>query len=84
MYLDTKRCFLFGKNIILKVGENMQKIKKFFAGVKKEMSRVRWPKKKDMIKYSVAVLVCIIVFAAFFVASDFIIAGARSLAEGLK
>ena len=55
----------------------MQKIKKFFAGVKKEMSRVRWPKKKDMIKYSVAVLACIIVFAAFFVASDFIIAGAH-------
>ena len=62
----------------------MQKIKKFFAGVKKEMSRVRWPKKKDMIKYSVAVLACIIVFAVFFVASDFIIAGARSLVEGLK
>jgi len=62
----------------------MGKIKKFFAGVKKEMERVRWPQKKDMVKYSVAVLVCIIFFAAFFVASDFIIAGARSLAEGLK
>ena len=62
----------------------MQKIKNFFASVKKEMSRVRWPKKHDMIKYSVAVLACIVVFAVFFVASDFIIAGARSLAEGLK
>ena len=49
----------------------MQKIKKFFAGVKKEMSRVRWPKKKDMIKYSVAVLACIIVFAAFFINGEF-------------
>ncbi|MCI9084051.1 MAG: preprotein translocase subunit SecE [Bacilli bacterium] len=62
----------------------MEKVKKFFAGVKKEMSRVRWPQKKEMIKYSVAVLVCIIVFAIFFVASDFIIAGARTFAEGLK
>ncbi len=62
----------------------MKKIKRFLAAVKKEMSRVRWPKKKDMVKYSIAVLVCIIVFAAFFVASDFIIAGARTLAEGLK
>lgn len=62
----------------------MEKVKKFFAGVKKEMSRVRWPQKKEMIKYSVAVLTCIVVFAVFFVASDLIIAGARTLAEGLK
>ncbi len=59
----------------------MKKIAGFLAGVKKEMGRVRWPKKKEMIKYSVAVLVCVVVFAAFFVASDFIIAGIRTLAE---
>lgn len=53
----------------------------FIAGVKKEMSRVRWPKKKEMIKYSTAILICILVFAAFFVASDVIIAGIRSLVE---
>ncbi len=62
----------------------MQKIKKFFASVKREMERVRWPKKKDMFKYSLAVLACIIVFAVFFVASDFIIAGGRTAMEGLK
>ena len=84
MYVDTKGCFLFRKNIKLKVGEYMQKIKKFFAGVKKEMGRVRWPKKGDMIKYSVAILVCIIFLALFFVASDLIIATARSFMEGLK
>ena len=62
----------------------MQKIKRFFAGVKKEMSRVRWPKKKDMIKYSVAVLACAAVLALFFVCSDLIIAGIKTLVEGLK
>ncbi len=62
----------------------MQKIKNFFASVKKEMGRVRWPKKNDMLKYSIACLSCIIILAVFFVASDFIIAGARSLVEGLK
>jgi len=76
--------FFIWKKHKLKVGECMGKIKRFFAGVKKEMERVRWPQKKDMVKYSVAVLVCIVFFGAFFVASDFIIAGARSLAEGLK
>ena len=62
----------------------MQKIKKFFAGVKKEMSRVRWPKKKDMIKYSIAVLACAIFLGLFFVFSDLIIAGIRSLVEEFK
>ncbi len=59
----------------------MKKIGKFFVGVKKEMSRVRWPKKKDMVKYSLAILACIIVFAVFFVASDVIIAGIRTFVE---
>ena len=62
----------------------MQKIKAFFAGVRREMKRVRWPQKKDMLKYSIAILVCIIFFAVFFVFSDLIIAGIRTFLEGLK
>ncbi len=62
----------------------MGKMKKFFAGVKKEMGRVRWPKKKDMIKYSIAVLACALILALFFVFSDLIIAGVRTFVEGLK
>ncbi|MBQ9011771.1 MAG: preprotein translocase subunit SecE [Bacilli bacterium] len=61
----------------------MQKIKKFFAGVKKEVSRVRWPQKKDMLKYSIAVLLCIVFFGVFFVLSDLIIAAIRTFMEGL-
>ena len=60
----------------------MEKVKKMFLGVKKEMTRVRWPKRKEMIKYSIAVLICIIVFALFFVFSDLIIAAIRSFVEG--
>ncbi len=60
----------------------MEKLKKLFMGVKKEMTRVRWPKRKEMIKYSIAVLACIIVFALFFVFSDLIIAAIRSFVEG--
>jgi len=58
-------------------------MKKFLKGVKNEMKKVRWPKKKEMIKYSLAVLICVVVFAVFFIASDLIIAGARTLIEGL-
>ena len=62
----------------------MEKVMNFFAGVKKEMGRVRWPKKDEMIKYSIAVVVCIIIFAAFFVCSDLLLAAVRSLVEGWK
>ena len=62
----------------------MEKVMNFFAGVKKEMGRVRWPKKDEMIKYSIAVVVCIIIFAVFFVCSDLLLAAVRSLVEGWK
>ena len=29
----------------------MKKIKKFFSEVKKELDKVKWPTKKDMVKY---------------------------------
>ena len=44
----------------------MKGIKKFFGEVRKELSKVKWPSKKDMIKYSIATIVFVIFFAAFF------------------
>lgn len=52
----------------------MKKIAKFFKGVKKEVSRVRWPNKKEMTKYSIATIVFIIFFSLFFYAFDAIVA----------
>ena len=34
----------------------MKKIKKFFSEVKKELSKVKWPNRKDMVKYSIATI----------------------------
>ena len=34
----------------------MKKVMLFLNGVKKELSRVRWPDKKYMFKYSIAVI----------------------------
>ena len=53
--------------------------KKPLAGVRNEFKQVRWPKKNEMIKYSIAVLLCIILFALFFMLSDVIIAGIRTV-----
>ena len=44
----------------------MKKIKNFFKDVKKEVSKVKWPTKKDMFKYSLTVILFIVFFALFF------------------
>ena len=44
----------------------MKGIRKFFGEVRKELSKVKWPTKKDMVKYSIATIVFVIFFAAFF------------------
>ena len=61
--------------------EKAPKVKKesFFTGVKKEMKHVRWPLRKEMVKYSIATLSFIIFFALFFVVTDLIIAGIKML-----
>ena len=46
----------------------------FFKEVKSEVSKVKCPSKKDMIKYSVATIVFIVFFALFFYLIDLIIA----------
>ena len=51
----------------------MKSLARFFVGVKKEMKKVRWLNKKEMVKYSVAVLSIMIFFGLYFFASDFII-----------
>ena len=48
--------------------------KKLFAGVRSEMAKVKWPSKKDMIKYSIATIVFIIFFGLFFYCIDLLLA----------
>lgn len=51
----------------------MKKLARFFVNVKKEMKKVRWPKKKEMIKFSTATIAVICFFMLFFSLSDGII-----------
>ena len=48
----------------------MKKIARLFVDVKKELKRVRWPKKKDMIVYSAATILSLVFFMAFFTLID--------------
>lgn len=59
----------------------MKKLVRFFISVKEEMKKVKWPSKKEMIKYSIATLTFIIVFALFFTLSDAVFAGLTKLKE---
>lgn len=52
----------------------MKKIRTFFIGVRKEMGKVKWPSKKELIKYSVATLSCILFFGIFFALTDVVLA----------
>lgn len=57
----------------------MKKLARFFIGVKSEMKKVRWPLKKEMIKYSIATVVFVIFFCMIFSLTDIIIAGLRTM-----
>ncbi|MBQ8871767.1 MAG: preprotein translocase subunit SecE [Bacilli bacterium] len=57
----------------------MKKLARFFISVKEEMKKVKWPTRKEMIKYSGAALTFIIVFALFFTLTDLAIAGLKML-----
>jgi preprotein translocase SecE subunit len=66
------------KNTNLKVGELIMKsIAKFFVSVKKEMKKVRWLKKKELAKYSIATISFIVIFMGFFALSDAILSAIR-------
>ena len=47
---------------------------KFFKEVRSEVSKVKWPSKKDMVKYSLATIIFVVFFALFFYGIDAIIA----------
>ena len=63
----------------MKVGYFMKKLARFFANVKKELKKVRWPNKKEMIKYSLATISIIIVFGIFYTAIDLVSAAIKML-----
>ena len=55
----------------------MKKIAKFLVGVKKEMKKVRWPNKKEMITYSIATISFVLIFGVFFTGLDLILSGIK-------
>ena len=50
----------------------------YFKGVKKEISRIKWTSKKELLKYSVSTVVFMLFFGFFFYANDLLVALLRS------
>ena len=53
--------------------------KSFYNEVKSELKKVKWPSKKEMIKYSVSTLCFVILFALFFFGIESIFAFIKGL-----
>ncbi len=56
----------------------MSKISDYFKGVKKEISRIRWTSKKELVKYSLSTIVFMTFFGVFFYVIDLLVAILRS------
>lgn len=53
----------------------MQRIINFFKEVGREMGKVSWPKRKELTKYTITVLVTVVFFSVFFAVIDLGISG---------
>ena len=56
----------------------MSKIVDYFKGGRKEISRIKWTSKKDLLKYSISTIVFMLFFGVFFYAIDLLVALLRS------
>ena len=57
----------------------MKKIIKFLKGVRKEMGRIRWATRKEMVTYSTATLGFIVFFATFYTVTDFVLTALKGV-----
>ena len=48
-----------------------KKVSQFFVNVANEMKKVRWPTKKELVKYTITVIVTVTFVTLFFVVVDF-------------
>ena len=76
---ETKKTSSKGKK--KEKGNIFERIANFFSGVKTEFKRVKWPSRKDMVKYSIATIVFIICCSLFFYLIDVILAALHSLGK---
>ena len=58
-----------------------KRIGKYFKGVGKELKRIRWTERKDLLKYTFCTLGFVFFFGVYFYAIDWLVLLVRSLAN---
>ncbi len=79
---DTKKKVASKKKEVAKPVKKeglFKRISSWFKSVVKEVSKVKWPSKKEMAKYSLVTIVFIIFFALFFYAIELLMALLKAL-----
>ncbi len=71
------------KKVTKKTVKKKDNKKSFIEEVKSELKKVKWPTKKEMAKYSIAVIVFIVLFGLYFYGIDTFFAWLTSLIKGL-
>ena len=51
---------------MVKTSEEVETKKSYYDEIKDEMKKVKWPTKKEMLKYSISTLCFVILFALYF------------------
>ncbi len=67
MTKESKKNIVKSKKIVQKQTKKEEKKEGLIKGIKKEIKLVKWPEKKEIIKYTISTLVFCIVVALFFV-----------------
>ena len=49
----------------------------YFVGVRSELSKVKWPSKKEVFKYTMATIVFVLVLVGFFILMSIIMSGIK-------
>ena len=57
----------------------MKRVLNYLSNVNKELGKVRWSTKKELVTYSIATMIFIVVFALFFMATDYVLLFLRGL-----
>ncbi len=63
--------------------KDKKKNSSYIKEVNGELKKVKWPSKEEMFKYSIAVIVFIVIFGLYFYALDAFFAWVSSLVKGL-
>lgn len=60
------------------------RMKKFFGSIRSEMKRVTWPSRKELINYSVAVIVSLVLVGVVIAVLDMVIGEGLAFFAGLR